>query len=127
MELIGTFLLFGAIVAVVYFLTIRASNGLGEQVFSYAAKRTDEDLNNIEFSNLAYEIKFSHFRQLVRFSKGGEIRISSWESLGDTQAERARNLLLVRDNNIKLVVEATGEVIAPQTADAIANDLAIKK
>jgi ATP-dependent protease HslVU (ClpYQ) peptidase subunit len=126
MEIIGTLLIVGALITLVYVLTERASRGLGEQVLTHALSGNQEIIKNEDFSNLAYEIKFANFIQLARFSKGGEIRIPDWDSLGETEAERARNLLLVRDNHIKLVVEGTGEVIAPQTAETIAKDLATK-
>jgi hypothetical protein len=125
MEVIITLALASLIVAVAFYLTELASKGLGQQLLS-GAVYSKENIDDTEFSKLAYEIKFSNFIALTRFSKGGEIRIPDWNVLGDTEAERARNLLLIRDNNVKLIVEATGETIQPITVTAKREDLATK-
>jgi hypothetical protein len=71
------------------------------------------DDNNEMYAELEYNSKFHYFLELCRFSKGGTVRVPSWDRLGDTEAERARNLLMIRENNITLVVEETGELIKP--------------
>ncbi len=65
--------------------------------------------------DIPYELKFAYFIELCRYSKNGSIRVPSWSNLGETEAEKARSLMLVRENNIKLVIEETGEVITPET------------
>ncbi len=62
---------------------------------------------------LSYENKFHYYIQLCQFSRNGNITVPSWSNLGDTEAERAHSLLIARENNIKLRVEETGEVISP--------------
>jgi hypothetical protein len=68
-------------------------------------------------AEMYYQLKFGYFTQLCQFSKGGRVTVPSWKSLGDTEAEKARNLLLIKEYNITLKVEDTGDVITPQTAE----------
>jgi hypothetical protein len=107
MEVVGTFALFGVILLITYFLTLLACGGL-EEVITPKKSATP--------SNSSYETKYAEFIYWCTLNSGGEVRVPNWKSLGATEAELARNLLLIRDKNIKLVITSTGEVVLPQNA-----------
>ncbi len=107
------------IIALCYAIVLFGTNLVVNRGVKPVTTIADEDFAFADTSDISpdlhYHTKFHYFVQLCNFSRNGMVTVPSWKTLGENEAERARNLLLIKENNIRLRIEETGEEILPET------------